>query len=169
MKLTMGLLVVVIPFILSSCNLNNDSNIPDFDEQLQKDVAAIDSYLASNNITAVQDSSGVRYVIHTATALKKPTLDSCVTSNYLGKLLLDGSKFDEGVNASFRLGQVIEGWQIAIPFLHEGDSATLYIPSGLAYGYYGYPPAIPGNSNLIFNVGIVKVGSLYKSSDRSCN
>ena len=81
----------------------------------------------------------------------------------------DGSEFDSGKNISFPLTSVIDGWKIGIPLLDVGDSATLYIPSGLAYGYYGYPPEIPGNANLIFNVGLTKVGTTYKTSDRSCN
>ena len=167
-KVTIGFLAS-LPFFVTSCLMNDDADIPDFAEQLQKDVAAIDSYLASNNITAIPDNSGIRYVIHRDVPGDKPTIDSCVTANYLGKLLSTGQKFDEGKKISFPLNGVIDGWKIAIPFLSVGDSATLYIPSGLGYGYYGYPPEIPSNAILMFNVGITKVGSAYKSSDRSCD
>ncbi|HEU5147854.1 MAG TPA: FKBP-type peptidyl-prolyl cis-trans isomerase, partial [Chryseosolibacter sp.] len=76
---------------------------------------------------------------------------------------------DKGTNISFPLNSVIDGWRIGIPLLTVGDSATLYIPSGYAYGYYGYPPEIPSNANLIFNVAVKNVGQTYKTSDRSCN
>lgn len=167
-KFTKGFLVI-LPFILASCMMNSDADIPDFNEQLQKDISAIDSYLAANNITALQDNSGLRYVIHRTGTGNQPTIESCVTSNYQGKLLTSGQEFDKGTNISFALNGVIDGWKIGIPLLHEGDSATLYVPSGLAYGYYGIPPEIPSNANLIFHVAVNKVGTTYKSSDRSCN
>lgn len=161
----------VLSLIVASCMSNDNEDIPDFNEQLQRDIAAIDSYLAANNISGViQDNSGIRYVIHfDSVGGAKPTVDSCVTANYRGLLMANGQEFDKGTGISFPLSGVIEGWRIGIPLLNEGDSATLYIPSGYAYGYYGFPPEIPSNSNLIFNVGVKEVGEVYKSSDRSCN
>ena len=50
-KFTKGLLAI-LPFIGASCMINSDDDIPDFNQQLQKDIAAIDGYLAANNITA---------------------------------------------------------------------------------------------------------------------
>jgi len=167
-KVAIGVLAA-LPFIVTSCLMNDSEDFPDFNKQLEKDIATIDSYLAAKNITALQDASGIRYVIYRETTGNKPTIDSCVTANYEGLLMSTGQKFDEGKNTSFPLIGVIDGWKIGIPLLHEGDSATLYIPSGLAYGYYGYPPEIPSNANLIFNVGVHKVGKTYKTSDRSCN
>lgn len=160
--------LALLPFILASC-LKSEEEGPDFNAQLQKDIQTIDNYLASNNIIAVEDISGLRYVLHDDTTTHKPTIDSCVTANYRGLFLSTGVKFDEGVGVSFPLNGVIDGWKIGIPLLDEGDSATLYIPSGYGYGYYGYPPEIPSNANLIFNVSVKKIGNSYKSSDRSCN
>jgi FKBP-type peptidyl-prolyl cis-trans isomerase FkpA len=78
-------------------------------------------------------------------------------------------EFDKGSNVSFPLNEVIAGWQIGMPLLQEGDSATFFIPSGYAYGYYGYPPEIPSNANMIFHVRVTKVGKTYKASTRSCD
>lgn len=169
-RVMMGM-AVVLPLIVTSCMKDDTEDFPDFDEQLQSDLAVIDNYLVANNIVAQKDPDGfVRYVIHRDSVNgTKPTIDSCVTATYAGKLLSSGQKFDEGVSVSFPLNGVIDGWKIGIPLLNEGDSATLYIPSGLAYGYYGYAPDIPSNANLIFNVALKKVGSTYKTSDRSCN
>lgn len=162
--------LTVLPFLVASCMMNDNEDFPDFNEQLQSDIAAIDNYLAANNIDAIEDASGIRYVLRfDSVGGIKPTIDSCVTANYSGRLLSTGVEFDKGTNISFPLSGVIDGWKLGIPLLNEGDSATLYIPSGLAYGYYGYPPEIPSNANLIFHVAIKKVGSAYKSTDRSCN
>ena len=162
--------LAVLPFVMASCMMNDNEDIPDFGEQLQADVAAIDNYLTANNINAIEHSSGLRYVIWVdSTGDNRATIDSCVTANYRGRLMSTGAEFDKGTNVSFPLNGVIDGWKIGIPLLTVGDSATLYIPSGLAYGYYGYLPEIPSNANLIFNVAVKNVGKTYRTSDRSCN
>lgn len=167
------LFFAVVPFVVASCMMSDTEDIPDFTEQLQKDLATIDNYLAVNNITAQSDIDGlIRYVVHRdSSGTIAATIDSCVTANYRGRLLADGKKFDEGEAISFPLNGVIDGWKIGIPLLTVGDSATLYIPSGLGYGFYGFEPDIPKNANLIFNVGVVKVGTTYKTTNGvgSCN
>ena len=171
-KVTIGFFGM-LPLVVASCMMSETEDIPDFNEQLQKDLAAIDSYLASNNITAQQDPDGfIRYVVHRdSIGGKAPTVDSCVTANYQGKLMSDGQQFDKGENISFPLNGVIYGWRIGIPLLSVGDSATLYVPSGLGYGFAGIEPDIPANANLIFHVGVTKVGTTYRVSDgvSSCN
>jgi len=59
----------------------------------------------------------------------------------------------------FPIGQgfVIKGWDAGIGALNKGSKATLVIPSALAYGLQGSPPAIPGNSVLVFDVQLVDV------------
>lgn len=165
----------VLPIIVTSCMMNETEDFPDFYEQLEKDLEIIDSYLAANNITAAKDPDGlIRYVIHVDSIDgKRPTIDSCVTANYKGRLLSNGLEFDKGDGISFPLNGVIDGWKIGIPLLNVGDSATLYIPSGLGYGFYGFEPDIPSNANLIFHVGVKKVGTTYRAPTAtaagSCN
>ncbi len=148
-------------FVIFSACLPDSPDIPTFEEQLAIDIAIIDNYLEEHNIDAIEHQSGLRYVIHSQGAGNQPTVDSCVTTNYVGYLLNASNSFDHGSNFSFRLLNVIGGWQLGIPLLHEGDSATFYIPSGFCYGYSGIPPTIPGNSNLVFGVKLLKVGRVY--------
>ena len=157
-------IAVIASLIISfgSC-LPEGPEIPSFEEQLQKDIETIDAYLTANNIQATFHLSGLRYVVHTQGNGNNPTVDNCVTTNYKGFFLSNGQAFDEGTNFSFPLKNVIEGWRIGIPLLNEGDSATFYIPSGLAYGYYGYPPTIPRDANMTFGVKLLKVGQEYSS------
>jgi FKBP-type peptidyl-prolyl cis-trans isomerase len=52
---------------------------------------------------------------------------------------------------------VIPGWRLGIPGMKEGGRRRLIIPSDLAYGPRGKPPAIPPYSTLIYDIELVGV------------
>lgn len=136
--------------------------------QKAKDEKLISEYLAKNNITAERDTTGLHYVLHTSKGGQKPTDENCVQVNYAGKFLDNGQIFDKNDGISFPLNGVIAGWRYGIPKLGIGDSATLYIPSGLAYGPQGIPGAMPPDAVLVFDVELLKIGSGYDDATRSC-
>jgi FKBP-type peptidyl-prolyl cis-trans isomerase len=86
-----------------------------------------------------------------------------VSVNYSGTFT-DGKKFDSsydrGVPFSFKLGagQVIQGWDLGVVGMKVGGKRKLVIPPTLGYGPNDYGP-IPGNSTLIFEVELVKIGN----------
>ena len=88
---------------------------------------------------------------------------STVTAQYSGVLLATGEPFNsswadnDGQPSTFPLDNVIPGWQKGIPGMKVGGRRLLIIPSGLAYGAAGRPPAIPPNSPLVFVVDLVSV------------
>lgn len=125
--------------------------------QLLKDIETIDAFLAQSNITTIEDESGLRYVIHTQGEGKQPELCNTVQVNYSGHLLESTTVFDSNDGVSFPLGNLILGWQVAFSKLKSGTSATLYIPSGLAYGSNGAGSSIPANANLVFEVDLLNV------------
>lgn len=138
------------------CKLSVDTSRVD-EAQLLKDVETIDSFLAQKNITAIEDASSLRYVIHTQGAGVQPELCNTVLVNYSGHLLGTSDVFDANNGANFPLSNLILGWQVAFSKLKSGSSAILYIPSGLAYGASGAGSSIPANANLIFEVDLLKV------------
>lgn len=134
-------------------------------EEASKGLVAIDAkiiedHLAENNIEAISTEDGMYYVITQEGNGEKPETGNSVVVNYTGKLL-DGTVFDSNNkgNFSFPLGQgrVIKGWDLGIALLTKGAKATLYIPSGLAYGARGAGAQIGPNSVLIFDVELVDI------------
>jgi FKBP-type peptidyl-prolyl cis-trans isomerase FkpA len=86
-----------------------------------------------------------------------------VSVHYVGTLT-DGSTFDSsrtrGKPFAFKLGagQVIAGWDQGVTGMRVGGLRKLTIPPDLGYGARGFPPVIPANSTLVFEVELLGVG-----------
>lgn len=86
-----------------------------------------------------------------------------VTVNYVGSLT-NGTVFDasanhgsDGFTFTLGAGEVIKGWDQGVAGMKEGGKRTLIIPAALAYGSQSPAPSIPANSDLVFQVELVKV------------
>src|SRR5690606_2645472 len=85
-----------------------------------------------------------------------------VTVHYTGTLT-DGSKFDSSVDRGepfvFPLGagRVIQGWDRGVVGMTVGGKRRLTIPPELGYGPRGFPPVIPANATLIFEIELLGV------------
>ena len=86
-----------------------------------------------------------------------------ITINYVGTFL-DGRVFDQsppGQPVTFPfpigIGRFIAGFDQGLIGMRVGGRRRLTIPSNLAYGSAGNPPAIPPNTPLRFEVTLVAI------------
>jgi peptidylprolyl isomerase len=106
---------------------------------------------------------GLRYIDETVGDGEPPEAGRRVTVHYTG-WLTDGGRFDSsrtsGRPFEFNLGQgqVIQGWDIGVASMRVGGKRRLIVPAAMGYGARGYPPVIPENATLIFDVELLGTG-----------
>lgn len=110
--------------------------------------------------------SGLQYQVLEDGDGPSPAETDRVTVHYEGTLL-DGtvfdSSYDRGQPATFPLNGVISGWTEGLQLMKEGAKYRFFIPSDLAYGERGSPPAIAPNATLIFDVELLEVADAADS------
>nr|XP_057926016.1 uncharacterized protein LOC131127791 [Doryrhamphus excisus] len=85
-----------------------------------------------------------------------------VSVHYVGTLT-NGTKFDSsrdrGQPFKFKLGcgEVIRGWDEGVAQMSVGQKARLTCTPDYAYGGRGFPPVIPANATLIFEVELLGI------------
>lgn len=149
--------------------------------QQAKDEAAIEAYLSKNNITAQKTESGLYYVI-TAPGKGENGKPGQVASVAYAGYTLDGQYFDTSIKSvavekglydpqrekqlpyapyevTIDRSAVIKGWHEALKVMNKGAKATIFIPSGLAYGPQQRSEIIKPNENLIFELELVDLKS----------
>ena len=128
-------------------------------ERRRAEIEKVENEIANRWPNTVKTPSGLQYVVlKKGDGQKCPKYGQTVTVHYTGTLL-DGRMFDSSVHrgqpASFKIGQVIEGWNEALQTMSKGEKRTLIIPPELGYGVHGYPGIIPPDSYLIFDVELL--------------
>ncbi|KAF9527109.1 hypothetical protein CPB83DRAFT_432220 [Crepidotus variabilis] len=97
-----------------------------------------------------------------------PKVGDEVSIHYVGTLL-DGTEFDSSrkrdkpLKTKIGVGKVIKGWDEGVLKLSLGEKALLTASPDYAYGATGYPPIIPANSTLKFEVELMAINGKAKS------
>ncbi len=103
---------------------------------------------------------GLQYKVIAKGEGGSPSKSDTVKVHYTGTLT-DGTVFDSSVErgepATFRVGEVITGWQDALVEMKVGGKWTLYIAPELAYGEAGAGSRIGPNEVLIFEVELLEI------------
>jgi FKBP-type peptidyl-prolyl cis-trans isomerase len=141
-------------------------------EKNKDNLKQIQQYFTSNSINAWDGNTGwqeigagderMYYVLQptTATLGRKPATGDQIVVHYVGQLL-NGTEFDKSaagqpLRFAYNDLSVIEGFNMGIGQLQQGQKADLYMPSMLAYGSRA-KGSIPAYSALKFTVNLEKV------------
>ena len=92
--------------------------------------------------------------------------DTCRV-HYVGTLE-DGTLFDSSrarsqpFNFVLGKGTVIRGWDEAVKTMSRNQIVKLTIPPTYAYGVNGYPPIVPANATLTFELELISFSDMTK-------
>ena len=92
----------------------------------------------------------------------KPCIGQTVSIRYTGRLqdasgaVFDSSEGKPPLTVRVGRGQVISGWDAALPHIAVGETVELIIPPALAYGSKA-KPGIPPNSTLFFEIELLAI------------
>jgi FKBP-type peptidyl-prolyl cis-trans isomerase FkpA len=167
---------------LSSCETPNPYNqgpAYDFDGNLAIDRKKIAAYLDTakiDSIYRIHDPSGVVVIVQKEGKGSRPTNNTVVYTDYIGKVMATGTVFDTSYEAIARLknlfvegrvyaplsfvvgtATVITGWDIGFKRLRPTSKATIIIPSPYGYSNQKNNPKIPENSILVFQVDFLGI------------
>lgn len=106
-------------------------------------------------------ASGLKFVDEQVGTGPEVKIGDTVRVEYTG-WLKNGRKFDTSVGGKpleFQIGavDVMKGFSQGVAGMKVGGKRKLTIPPDLAYGPRGYPPAIPPNAELTFEIELLKV------------
>jgi peptidylprolyl isomerase len=111
----------------------------------------------------VTTPSGLKYVEQSEGTGDPVKAGDFVEVHYVGTLRDDGSKFDSsrdrGQPFTFRVGkgQVIKGWDEGLVGMKPGGKRKLIVPANLAYGSQARGNKIPANSDLVFEIELLRI------------
>jgi FKBP-type peptidyl-prolyl cis-trans isomerase len=151
-----------------------DLAVEDYRKEIEifktKEMAAIQKYLDTKKINAVKVNNNVFVQIETEGTGATADSGKVVGIKYSG-YNFEGKYFDSNTDTTRQLQKhgletffftakqegAISGMLEGITLFKVGSKGKMFIPSLMAYGPQGMPPAIKPNENLIFDVEVVEV------------
>ncbi len=137
-------------------------------EETNREIKAIEDYLAKNKIKATKTPEGVFVVIKEAGDVNAKIDSSKEVSVFYKGYTLKGEVFDTNIKSrdtaskpyevNLGTGTVIPGWEIGLPYFTKGGKGSIYVPAMLAYGPQANGP-IKAYENLAFDIEIKDVNN----------
>ncbi|QDZ21454.1 FKBP-type peptidyl-prolyl cis-trans isomerase [Chloropicon primus] len=124
------------------------------------DLADLEEFNVGEEKNVTNDGGVKKKVLKKGQGYKRPEKGDKVFVHYVGTLL-DGTKFDssrdKGDPFTFELkaGRVIKGWDEGVATMTKGELCVLTCEPQYAYGDRGFPPTIPANATLQFEVELL--------------
>ena len=173
------LFYIILPVsVLFSCNvsgvetdLENDNDTTQIDTtdganqtgiELDKNHLLVDSINGEPNEMVYQAESGLRVEWSTKTENTKVGANNVALVNYSVRVA-GGEEFDNNDKIGFPvplkpgIGMIVEGWDLGLQVMAEGDEGRIMIPNALAYGEDGYSTIVPPKADLIVDIEVVEV------------
>lgn len=128
-------------------------------------IAALFSVVVFAQAKVNTTKTGLKYIDHKVGAGGEAVDGSKVEVHYTGWLYENGkrgSKFDSSLDRGqpfpLQIGvtSVIKGWTEGLKGMKVGGKRELIIPPDLGYGPRGFPPVIPPNATLNFEIELLK-------------
>jgi FKBP-type peptidyl-prolyl cis-trans isomerase len=159
-KLTIAFKVLDIFPTMEAKTADNEKEVA---AEKQREITAVESYLAKNNIKAEKTEKGVYVVVQSEGDGPRVDSGKQVAVRYTGKLLPSGKEFESNMKGpgdpyKFILGtgSIIPGWNDGLLKFKKGGKGTLYIPAFMAYNQQPGPGHKPFE-NLIFDIEVTDV------------
>ena len=124
--------------------------------RLNREIAEIESYIATTGLDFTQTPSGLFYhILDSGNVNRTPDSTNEVSFKHVG-YLLDSTIFSNGWYASSHVPMqlLVEGFQEGLQIAREGGTAEVVFPSTLGYGEKG-ASTVPEYSPLIFRLKLV--------------
>ena len=148
----------------------------EIDRYKVKEMAAIEKYLSLKSIKADKVNNSVYVQIEQQGTGKQADSGQLVGVKYNG-YSFEGKYFDSNIDTAKQFSPhgldtfffvakqegAIQGMLEGITVFKKGGKGKMFIPSSMAYGPQGSPPAIQPNQNLIFDIEVVEVKDLPKA------
>lgn len=115
-------------------------------------------YVLKRGLDIVRSPEGVYYQVLNQGKGSDIKWGDELTVDYKG-YTIEGKVFDSsykrGEPLTFKVGNMIDGWNRTLLKMKRGDEAIMIIPSRLAYGSKGLAGIIEPNSTLVFEIKIL--------------
>ena len=145
-------LLLIIPLLLFGCSSYSEEELSNFDSQIQQ-------FIEKNNLKMNRLENGLYYnILQEDDSSENIKYTDQVTFHYTGKLI-NGEVFqivskDEAL--TYKVNQLIVGWQEALMLLHGRGKIEIIIPPQLGYGAKK-TDKIPANSILHYQLTVTDV------------